>query len=294
MEVASVHTEVGALSQVVLKHARDAFLNDATIRAQWKALNFTAEPDLGRAIGEYEQFADLVAASGASITWLPANGVTSLDSIYVRDAALWCARGAILCRMGKAARAGEPEAMGLALEATGVPIAGAIVPPGRIEGGDVIWLDSRTVAIGVGYRTTMDGIGQFQAIVGSSVEVIPVPLPHWRGESDVMHLMSLVSPVDRDLAVVYSRLLTVPFRQWLHDRGIHFVEVPEDEFESMGTNVLALAPRRCLILAGNPRTRRALEQAGADVVEYQGTEISLKGGGGPTCLTRPLARGAAW
>ena len=105
-----------------------------------------------------------------------------------------------------------------------------------------------------------------------------------------MHLMSLISPVDHDMAVVYSPLLPVPFREWLLDRGIHLVEVPDEEFDSMGTNVLALAPRRCLMLAGNPRTRAALERAGADVIEYEGTEISVKGAGGPTCLTRPLER----
>src|SRR5688500_17221600 len=106
-----------------------------------------------------------------------------------------------------------------------------------------------------------------------------------------MHLMSLLSPVDHDLAVVYSRLLPVPFREWLRDRGIHFVEVPDAEFESMGANVLALAPRRAVVLTGNPRTRAALERCGVEVVEYDGSEISIKGAGGPTCLTRPLRRG---
>jgi N-dimethylarginine dimethylaminohydrolase len=115
-------------------------------------------------------------------------------------------------------------------------------------------------------------------------------LPHWRGRSDVMHLMSLLSPLDHDLALVYSPLLPVPFREWLLDRGLTLVEVPDAEFESMGTNVLALAPRQCVMLAGNGRTRAALEQAGCDVIEYQGDEISVKGAGGPTCLTRPLVR----
>jgi N-dimethylarginine dimethylaminohydrolase len=123
------------------------------------------------------------------------------------------------------------------------------------------------------------------------VEVVVVPLPHWSGQADVMHLMSLISPVDADLAVVYSRLLPVPFRQWLQARGITLVEVPDDEFDTMGTNVLALAPRRCLMIGGNRQTKASLEQAGAEVLEYEGTEISRKGAGGPTCLTRPLIRG---
>jgi N-dimethylarginine dimethylaminohydrolase len=122
------------------------------------------------------------------------------------------------------------------------------------------------------------------------VEVVVVPLPHWSGQADVMHLMSLISPVDADLAVVYSRLLPVPFREWLLARGLRLVEVVDEEFDSMGTNVLALAPRRCLMVRGNPRTRAALERAGAEVVEYTGTHISARGAGGPTCLTRPITR----
>ena len=171
-----------------------------------------------------------------------------------------------------------------------VTICGRIEPPGRLEGGDVVWLDGRTLVVGRGYRTNAEGIRQLRAMLGSRVDVVEVPLPHWQGQQDVMHLMSLISPIDHGMAVVYSRLLPVPFREWLLDRGIHLVEVPDEEFESMGTNVLALAPRRCLMLAGNPRTRAALERAGADVIEYAGTEISVKGAGGPTCLTRPLER----
>ena len=148
----------------------------------------------------------------------------------------------------------------------------------------------RTLVVGRGYRTNAEGIRQLGAFPGPHVETIEVPLPHWRGEADVMHLMSLISPVDRDLAVVYSPLLPVPFRQWLLARGMRLVEVPDEEFDTMGCNVLALAPRRCLMLAGNPRTRAALERAGAEVVEYEGAEISVKGAGGPTCLTRPITR----
>jgi N-dimethylarginine dimethylaminohydrolase len=222
---------------------------------------------------------------------LPRDETTTLDSIYVRDASIVCGRGLILCRMGKPQRAGEPEAHARALHGGHLAVCGRIEPPGRVEGGDVVWLDSRTFVVGRGYRTNADGIRQLRAILGGDVEVVEVPLPHWRGEHDVMHLMSLISPVDHGLAVVYSPLLPVAFREWLLDRGVRLVEVPDAEFDTMGTNVLALAPRRCLMLAGNPCTRAALERAGAEVVEYEGTEISVKGAGGPTCLTRPLERG---
>jgi N-dimethylarginine dimethylaminohydrolase len=173
----------------------------------------------------------------------------------------------------------------------GLPILGTILPPGRLEGGDVVWLDRRTIAVGRGYRTNDAGIGQLRTLLGDTVdEVVVVPLPHWRGSADVFHLMSIVSPIDRDLAVVYSPLMPVPFRELLLNRGMTLVEVPDEEFASMGANVLATAPRRALMLAGNPVTRDRLERAGAHVIEYKGDNISLKGGGGPTCLTRPLLR----
>jgi N-dimethylarginine dimethylaminohydrolase len=274
----------------VLKHPREAFGDAATIAAQWRDLNFTAPPDLGRAIDEYDRFAAAVTAAGAEAIYLPADPGTTLDSIYVRDASVVCAQGIILCAMGKRQRAGEPQAQAAAYAAAGIPVAGAITGGGRLEGGDVIWLDGRTLVVGRGYRTNDEGIRQLRALVGADVEVIMVPLPHWRGEGDVMHLMSLISPLDRDLALVYSPLLPVPFRDLLLARGIAFVEVPDAEFETMGGNVLALAPRRCLMVRGNPRTLTALERAGCDVVEYDGLEISAKGAGGPTCLTRPIAR----
>ncbi len=153
-----------------------------------------------------------------------------------------------------------------------------------------MWFDDRTVAVGRGLRTNDEGIRQFRTLVGTDVDVLVVPLPYYHGPDDVFHLMSIVSPIDRDLAVVYSPLMPVPFREWLQARGIDFVEVPDEEFASMGANVLAIGARRCVMVAGNPRTRSRLEQAGAEALEYDGREISLKGGGGPTCLTRPFAR----
>jgi N-dimethylarginine dimethylaminohydrolase len=293
MEMTS-QSDVSPLAAVALKHPRDAFVDAASIAAQWRGLNFSAPPDLARAIDEFDAFADAIRSSGATVHLLPRDDRTTLDSIYVRDASVVCDRGVILCRMGKAARSEEPAAQADALQRlTGImrPIAGRIESPGTLEGGDVFWLDDRTLAVGLGYRTNEAGIRQLRELLGESVdELVVVPLPHWKGDADVMHLMSLVSPVDRDLAVVYSPLLPVPFRQLLLARGFRLVEVPDDEFESMGTNVLALAPRQCLMLRGNPRTRAALERAGARVAEYEGAEISGKGAGGPTCLTRPLLR----
>lgn len=287
----TAQSDVGAITRLLVKHARDAFVNDETIAAQWRDLHFTAAPDFARAVDEYDRFLALLSGAGASVELLPQTSGVTLDSIYVRDASVVSDRGVILCEMGKPQRAGEPAAQEAACRALDLPILGSIRPPGRLEGGDVVWLDDRTVAVGRGYRTNAEGIRQLHALLGEAAdEVIAVVLPHWRGASDVFHLMSIISPIDRDLAVVYSPLMSVPFREILLDRGVRFVEVPDEEFETMGANVLAIAPRRCLMLAGNPKTRARLEHAGVEVFEYEGREISLKGGGGPTCLTRPLLR----
>ena len=285
-------SEVGALRRVLLKHPRDAFGIAERVARQWRELNFTAPPDVARAADEFEAFTDILRRGGATVEFLPPDPRTTLDSIYVRDAAIVTPVGLVLCRMGKRRRDSEPDAQRRWLEtAVGVPpIAGVITAPGTLEGGDVLWIDDRTLAVGRGYRTNAAGIQQLRALVTPHVDVVEVPLPHWRGEQDVMHLMSLISTVDRDMAVVYSPLMPVPFREWLLGRGFTLVETDPHEFDSMATNVLALAPGRCLMLDGNPRTRAALERAGVEVLVYRGDEISVKGAGGPTCLTRPLSR----
>jgi N-dimethylarginine dimethylaminohydrolase len=175
----------------------------------------------------------------------------------------------------------------------GVPVLGRIEAPGSVEGGDVAWLDQHTLAIGRTYRTNADGIRQMRELLTPiGVKVLEVQLPHYKGPSDVFHLMSIFSPVAKDLAVVYSPLMPIVFREELVKRGYQLVEVPDLEFESMGCNVLAIGPRQCIIVKGNETTKARLLQAGCTVLEYEGQEISYKGGGGPTCLTRPLWRKA--
>ena len=284
-------SEVAPIRRLLLKTPKDAFVGERQIEAQWRDLRYTARPDLKRAIAEHDRLVSLLRGPETEVLFLPADDATGLDSIYVRDAVVVSARGAILCNMGKAQRRGEPEASGRFFERSGIPIAGRIEGEGRLEGGDVVFLDERTVSVGQGYRTNAEGIRQLRAILADEVdEVVTVPLPHWNGPEDVLHLMSLLSPVDIDLLLVRSRLLPAPFRQWLLARGAELLEVPDDEFDTMGCNVLALAPGRCLMLEGNPGTRRILERAGCEVLTYDGREISFKGSGGPTCLTRPLLR----
>jgi N-dimethylarginine dimethylaminohydrolase len=289
--VTSAQSEVVPIRTLLLKHPRESWLNQLHVRKQWQALGYTGEPDFAGAVDEYDRFVDVLRRLVPELHFLPEDPRTGLDSIYVRDAALVTKHGLILCRMGKELRRGEPVAIGDFARTAGWPILGAIRDPGRLEGGDVVWLDEETLAVGRGYRTNAEGIRQLRGLTASFVrEVVEVPLPHWDGPGDVLHLMSMLSPVDRGKLLVYSRLLPVPFRERLLEGGFELLEVPEAEYATMGCNVLAVAPGKCLALAGNPRTFEALAKAGVEVWTYEGREISAKGAGGPTCLTRPLVR----
>lgn len=284
-------SETGALQRVLVKHPRDAFADAAAIAAGWRALNYHDEPDLGRAVDEFERFREILENAGSEVLLAGAAPDTTLDSIYVRDAAVMTDGGAVLCAMGKPARAGEPEAQRADLQAAGIGILGAIGGDGRLEGGDVCWLPGDRLAVGHGYRTNDDGIRQLRELTAAHVEeTVVVPLPHWQGPDDVFHLMSILSPLSDEAVLVHSPLLPVPFRRWLLDRGLRLIDVADEEFAAMACNVLALAPGKCLMLDGNPATRERLEAAGVEVIVYAGEEISRKGEGGPTCLTRPLAR----
>src|SRR5213076_2795239 len=286
-------SDVGRLRRVAVKHARDAFGDAAAIERQWRDLRYLARPDVTAATPEYERFLALLEAAGVETLGLPPDETVGLDSLYARDASIVCDRGVILCNMGKPQRRTEPAAQEAAFRAAGIPIRGRITRDGTVEGGDVCWIDQRTLAVGRGYRTNDAGIRQLRDLVAPYVdEVIVVALPHWHGPDDVFHLMSIVSPIDHDLFLVYAPLLPVPFRQALLARGIELLEVPTPEFETLGCNVLAIAGREVMMLAENPVTRARLERAGVTVHEFAGREICLKGGGGPTCLTRPLARQA--
>jgi N-dimethylarginine dimethylaminohydrolase len=213
------------------------------------------------------------------------------DAMFVHDPCIVTDSGAVILRMGKMLRHGEEAAIARCLQRLGIPILYELQGCARAEGGDLLWLDHDTLAVGQGFRTNGDGLRQLrQALQPLGVHVLPVPLPYHGGPESCLHLMSLISVLDHDLAVVFSALLPVPFWELLRDRGFQLVEVPREEFESMGPNVLMLAPRRCVMLQGNPVTRRRLESAGCQVFTYKGDEISVKAEGGATCLTRPLLR----
>ena len=212
----TVQSDIGPTVRLVIKHAKDAFVSQEAVDRQWQALNYADVADFARAIDEYDRFAELLRDCGVALEFLPQDEAVGLDSIYVRDASVVCDRGVILCNMGKAARRSEPAAQQRFFESIGVPIHGIITGDGRLEGGDVAWIDERTVAVGRGYRTNDEGIRQLRTLLAGCIdELLVVPLPHYRGPTDVFHLMSIVSPIDRDLALVYSPLMPVPFREEL-------------------------------------------------------------------------------
>lgn len=281
-------SDVHKLRRVVMKHVRDAFVDQPTIDGQWEELHYLGRPGLEGAIGEYEKLTDMLEGFGVEILYLPKADGTGMDSLYARDASIATNRGMILCNMGKGARTGEPAAQRAFYETQGIPILGEVTGSGTVEGGDVAWIDTNTLGIARGLRTNAEGIRQMRTLLGSEVELVEVDLPYFRGPSDVFHLMSIYSPIAPDAAVVYSPLMPVRFRELLESRGVKLIEVPEEEYDSMGCNVLAVAPYQCITVAGNPVTAKRIEEAGGTCHPYTGSEVSLKGCGGPTCLTRPL------
>jgi arginine deiminase len=284
-------SETGKIESILMKKPETAWKNQQVVDSQWQQLCYPSIPEYEKASNEYQHFVNIIEEHIKEVHYLPDDESVGLDSIYTHDPVIITRKGVILCNMGKKEREPEPQAAGKYLESIGIPILGKIKKPGIIEGGDIVWFDDDTVAVGVGYRTNREGIAQLRGLTAGLVkEVIEVPLPHGNGPSECLHLMSMISPIDRDLAVVYSPLMVVPFRELLIEKGIKFVEVPAEEYDSFGCNVLALAPRKCVMIAGNPKTKAGLEKAGATVYEYPGEDVSIKGGGGPTCLTRPLLR----
>ncbi len=284
-------SETGKIESVLMKSPAKAWMGQDFVNRQWQQLHYPSKPDFEKVLQEYNQFAAIIESNVRDVHYLPEDDRTGLDSIYTHDPVVITKKGAILCSMGKKERQGEPAAIADYLKELGIPILGEISEPGRIEGGDIVWFDDDTAAVGVGYRTNIEGIDQLRKITEGIVkEIVEVHLPHWNGPDECLHLMSMISPVDRDLAVIYSRQMPVTFRNLLIEKGIEFVEVPDEEYDNFACNVLALEPRKCVMVAGSPRTKTALEKAGATVFEYHGQDVSIKGGGGPTCLTRPLYR----
>jgi N-dimethylarginine dimethylaminohydrolase len=257
--------------------------------ADWERYGWRARPDIARLADEHDALCGLLESAGAEVIVGGESVPGDPDALYTHDPALVSDRGALMLRPGKEGRLREPHAMEQDFARAGVPIAARLEGPATAEGGDTLWLDDRTLLVGHGYRTNSAGIEALRAAL-PGVEVIEFDLPHHHGPGAVLHLLSFISPLDADLAVVFLPLAPVRLVELLGERGVDLVEVPDEEFHSMGPNVLALAPRVALALDGNPETRRRMEAAGVEVLVYRGEEISRKGDGGPTCLTRPILR----
>ena len=286
----AVFNEYSLLTQVAIRSPLNSFLTDEKLSNEWQDLRFHAKPELKESINEFIEFRKLLLNNEIKIIDLPQAKDLTIDSIYTRDSILISPKGLILCNMGRASRTPEARDNYEHLKLQGYQIAGEILAPGTLEGGDFIWLSDTKAAVGLGPRTNQNGIDQLRKILGNSVDLHVVPLPEPTHPDDVLHLMSIISPLDKDLVLIYRPLMPVSFIQWLEQLGIKFVEVDEAEYLLMGCNVLATSPRSVIMLENLPRVQRNLQNAGCDVQTYKGIEISRKGEGGPTCLTRPLKR----
>ncbi len=282
--------EYSKIIEVAIRSPMSSFINDKKITNEWESLRFHSKPDLKKAISEYNYFKGLLEEDKIKIIDLPPSDKLTLDSIYTRDSILLSKSGLILCNMGRSTRTPEANENFKTLADKGYKIAGQIKSPGTLEGGDFIWIDDENAAVGLGPRTNSEGIRQLKKILGSKINLKVVNLPDPDHPDDVLHLMSIISPLDKNLAVIYKPLIPESFLNWLTNLGIEFVEVSEAEYPLMGCNILATAPRSIIMLENLPLLKNKLKKAGCKIRTYKGNEISRKGEGGPTCLTRPLIR----
>jgi dimethylargininase len=269
----------GALRRVLVRTPRE----DA---GSWAACGWRSAPDPASLRREHEEFCTVLEDAGAEVVVAPPAEGGNLDDVYAFDPALVTEQGVVLLRPGKECRRGEPAALERDLAAAGIPVTARLEAPAEAEGGDLIRLDGTTLLAGYTYRTNEAAV---EALSGAVPDVRGFDVPHLHGRGEILHLLSLLSPLDHDLAVAYLPLLPARLVDLLEERDVRLVEVPDEEFETMGPNVLALGPRRALTLERNVETRRRMEAAGVDVVTYRGEELS-KGDGGATCLTLPLLR----
>ena len=278
---------VAPLKKVLVRRPTDDFGVE-----DYKKWHYTGKPDLKKAQQEHDDFVAILKKEGVEVFYHdePCPGLA--DSIFVHDSAIMTNKGAVILRMGKMLRRGEESAIEKTFNRLGIPTHFKCNDESlTAEAGDILWLDEKTLAIGLGFRTNYEGARHIECIMTKvGVEVITVDLPYDQGKDACLHLQSLISLVDYKLAVVYKKLLAVHFVQYLEEKGFTLIDVPEDEYARMATNILTIRPKVCVTLEGNNKTKEMLEKAGCTVYTYKGDEISHKAEGGPTCLTRPLLR----
>lgn len=277
---------IGTLKNVLVRKP-DASFGEADPK-KW---HYTAKPSLELARAEHDQFVGILKQEGVEVTYHDVPLTDHADAIFVHDPILITDHGAIVLKMGKNLRNGEEAAIRQKVESLGIPILYELSGEASAEGGDMLWLDEKTLVIGRGFRTNQDGIDQIRtALTPFGIDVMQFDLPYDQGKEACLHLQSLISLVDDKKAVVYLRDMPVAFVNLLKERGFQLLEVPEDEYPTMGPNILAIKPGVVLTIEGNPKTKKLLEQAGCKVYTYKGNEISKKAEGGATCLTRPILR----
>ncbi|WFP63289.1 dimethylarginine dimethylaminohydrolase family protein [Mesorhizobium sp. WSM4904] len=277
------------LRRVLMRSAANA-MRDAD-RDQW---HYGPGFNPAKAALQHAVLAELVAASGAEIEWIEDEADGLSDSVFTHDPSLMTDRGALILSMGKPLRAREPSLHEETYRRLGIPILGRVEAPGQVEGGDCVWVDARTLAIGRGVRSNQHGIQQVSNLLTPlGISVYGFDLPLWQGEEACLHLMSVISPLADDLALVYPPLLPAPFYQMLKARGIRLVEGDAEEFAAsngLSLNVLPTSPRKVIAVAGFPKTKAAMEAAGCTVEVFDADALCIACEGGPTCLTRPILR----
>ena len=281
----------GKIEAILIKKPEAAFISQENLDKTWEDFKYFGCPDYEAVLREYEVVEKYLKEHIPNVYYLEQDDRTGLDSIYTHDPLKITKKGAIYFPMGKELRSKEYLATRAYLESIGVPTLGEIKAPGKMEGGDVLWIDEKTVAIGRGYRTNDEGIRQFKELTKDIIdEYIIVPMPHGDGEDCCLHLMSIISFVDVDKAVVYSKFMPVFFREYLIERGIQLIECGDEEYDYLGTNVLCVEPGKCITIDGNTDIIQKMRDAGVEVTTYEGKELSYRGTGGPTCLTCPIYR----
>lgn len=256
----------------------------------WRKWGYLRKPNIKLAREEHANFVETIKAEGVRVFFVDDVHKERLDAIFTSDPAIITDRGAVILKMSKALRIGEEETLSENIAKLNIPVLGRIQGEATLEGGDVLWLDPKTIIIGRSYRSNIQGITQLKNILNGLANTSHVDLPHWHGSGECLHLLSLISLIDEDLALVYPELAPVSLLESLKARNIKIVDVPRREFETQGCNVLTLKPRKCMMVEGNPKTRKTLEKEGVEVIEFQGKEICLNRTGGPSCLVCSILR----
>lgn len=286
------HSMVAPLKRVLVCSPRNAGWDQQERLALWRELGFHHAPDFSDAQTQHEILCRELHLAGAEVIELQPGAELSLDAVYTHDASLATDFGLLIMRPGKRNRLAEGDHQSSCAAQIGIPTFVEIISPGSTEAGDILWLDSKTLLVGHGYRTNAAGIAQLREILQTKgIEVLSAPLPYGPGPSACLHLMSLISLLDEHTALVDLPWLAVDTVELLTSRGFQFIEIDYSERDTLACNVLALGGKRLLAIEENRKTNQKLRAAGFEVRTFPGSELCINGSGGPTCLTRPVLRG---